>query len=199
MLATQEQGHFSCWRKVTNGSAEGQTVAFKFGLIVPSVTDQIQLVMSDPNEHPMVQILATLDAATKLKDQATLLWEAMTEITEAARTLSSHCHKLQVETAVRSEGATRHHSEDAKISQQGALMSLADMLQESQTKAGRLKKLDKAQAIEEELDQASPRSPPVFPRKEQQEEEGTPAATTPNFALPKAPGCVPNEEHTSSK
>ena len=100
---------------------------------------------------------------------------------------------------MRAEGATHPHTEDAKSNQQEALLSLADMLLESQTKAGRLKKLDKAQAVEEELDQAAPRSPTFSPRKEQQEEEGTPAATTHNCAQPKAPGCVPNEEQTGSK
>ena len=70
MLATAENGHFSYWRSVANGSAEGQAVAHQFGLIGLAVTDQIPFVMTDPNEHPMVQIKETLDTVTKLKDQA---------------------------------------------------------------------------------------------------------------------------------
>ena len=74
-----------------------------------------------------------------------------------------------------------------------------ERLQGSQVQVSRPKELNKGQAIEEGLDKAAPRSPTFSPRKDQQDEEGTPAASTPNFAMAKASGCVLPKEQAGSK
>ena len=98
------------------------------GLLGQAVTDQIPLVMVDPNQHPMCQINGTLEIVTKLKDEATKLWETMTKIAEASQRLSDNCHALQVDTVVRAAGATHPASEDAKQSAQEGALSMADRL-----------------------------------------------------------------------
>ena len=191
ILATAARGHFSYWRGVQQGSLESMAVAAHVGLLGQEFTDQIPLIMVDPNQHPMYQINGTLEMVTKLKDEVTKLWEAMTKIAEATHTLSDNCHTLQVDTVVRAAGATHSASGDAKQSDQEKTLSMADRL-EVETAA----KKTKAAALEEELDKARLKSPPLSPRAKQHEAG---VSDIPSLAHPKATGCVPKEEQPESK
>ena len=96
------------------------------GLIGQTVTDKIPLTKTDLNEHPMVQFNATLDIATKVKDEAARLCEAITKIVEASQKLSDKCHALQLHTVVRTEEATHAESEDAKQGPHDGILSMAE-------------------------------------------------------------------------
>ena len=99
------------------------------GLLGQEFTDQIPLIMVDPNQNPMYQINGTLETVTKLKDEVTKLWETMSKIAEATQTLSDNCHTLQVDTVIRAAGATHPASEDAKQSELEKTLSMADRLE----------------------------------------------------------------------
>ena len=55
------------------------------GLIEQTITDQIPFTKVDPNQHPMEQLNATLDTATKVKDEAAKLCDTISTIVEAAQ------------------------------------------------------------------------------------------------------------------
>jgi hypothetical protein len=69
MLATGGRGHFGYWRGVQQGFTESMAVPAHVGLLGQEFTDQIPLIMVDPNQHPMHQIKGTLETVTKLKDE----------------------------------------------------------------------------------------------------------------------------------
>ena len=167
MFATGTLGHFSFSQDVEGGSPESFAVTNHVGLIGQTVTDQIPLTKVDPNQPPMDQFNATLDTATKLKDEATRLWETITKIVEASQKLSDKCHVLQVHTVVRTTEATHAESEDAKQGAHDVILSMADRFKVE----GQADRLDgnaamkaKLAALEEKVDQARPKSPPCSPR-----------------------------------
>ena len=135
---------------------------------------------------------------TKLKDEATRLWETMTKIAEASQKLSDNCHALQVDTVVRAAEAFHAESEDAKQSANDGTLSMADRLkvENPQLDVEIAAVTAKTAALDEEFDQASPKSPPRSPRGTEQQEG---VAGTTSSAHPKAAGCLPTEEQPESK
>ena len=81
---------------------------------------------ADLNQSPMHQIRRTVAIAEKLKDETAKFWKAMTNVAQAAETLSSNCHALQLQTVVRAESATNSRMEDAQPSQELEGQSMAD-------------------------------------------------------------------------
>ena len=126
MLATMGTGHFGYYRDIEGGSAERMATTRHFGLIGPEVFSQIPMANVDPNQSPMHQIRRTVAIAEKLKDEAAKFWKAMTNVAQAADTLSSNCHALQLQTVVRAEGATNSPMADAQPSQELEGQSMAD-------------------------------------------------------------------------
>jgi hypothetical protein len=126
MLATLGMGHFGFWREIEGGSPETMAVTKHFGLVGPEVSSQIPMADVDPNQSPLHQIRKTMVIATKFKEETTKLWEAMTNVANAAETLSNNCHALQLQTVVRAEGATHPTSEDAQPSPELGGKSMAD-------------------------------------------------------------------------
>ena len=115
------------------------------------------------NEHPMVQFNATLDIATKVKDEAARLCEAITKIVEASQNLSDKCHTLQLHTVARTEEATHAEFEDAKQGPHEGTLSIADRLQgerKIESFDGNADMAAKIAALEQDLDQATPKSAP---------------------------------------
>ena len=126
MLATGTVGHLSFYQDVEGGYPETLAVTNHVGLFGQTVTDQIPLTKVDPNQHPMDQLNATLDTATKVKDEAARLCETITKIVEASQKLSHKCHVLQLHTVVRTAEATHAESEDAKQGANDVTLSMAD-------------------------------------------------------------------------
>ena len=55
--------------------------------------------------------IPSVSVATKVKDEAARLCEAITKIVEASQNLSDKCHTLQLHTVARTEEATHAESE----------------------------------------------------------------------------------------
>ena len=173
-------------------------VSHHVGLIGQTVTDKIPFTKTDPNDHPMVQLNAILDIATKVKDEAARLCEAITKIVEASQKLSDKCHALQLHTVVRTEDATHAESEDANQGPHDVTLSIADRLKGERVDRfdGNAEMKAKIAALKEELNQATPKSTQLSPSGPNQHEGD---AATASVAQPKATGCPPKEEQPESK
>ena len=101
-------------------------------------------------------------------------------------------------TVVRETEAIHAESEDAKQSANDETLSMADRLkvENLQLDAEIAAMKAKTAALDEELDQSSPKSPPRCPRRKEQQEG---VASITSSAHPKAAGCLPKEEQPESK
>ena len=147
----------------------------------------------------MEQINETLDTVTKLNDEAAKLCEQIGKIAEAAQKVSNKCHEIQVQILARTADVTRAESEDAKQGAHNPILSMADLFKverEIDRSDGNADMNATIAALEEELDQATPKSPTSTPRGRKQQEGD---AATASAAEPKATGCPLKEEQPESK
>ena len=71
MLATACKGHFAFCQAVLGSCQERLALTNHVGLSGQYVTNQIQLVEVDPNQHPMDQLRGILQTGTRMKDDST--------------------------------------------------------------------------------------------------------------------------------
>ena len=167
MIATGALGFFSYYQDVKGGYPETLAVTYHVGLIGQTVIDKIPLTKTDPNEHPMVQFNAILDIATKVKDEAARLCEAITKMLEALQKVSDKYYTFQLHTVARTEEAIHSESEEAKQGPDEGILSIADRFQGERKMEGCDGSADmaaKIAALEEELDLVTQKSPQLSPR-----------------------------------